>query len=299
MNYRDYYEILGINKNSDKAEMKRAYRKLAMQYHPDQNPDDKEAEEKFKEINEAYQVLSDSEKRAHYDRLGTDYNRYQQGGGKPGGFNWGEYTRGPAAGGVNVDYEDLFGGDFSDFFSQIFGGMGGFGPGQRRRSAQQPQKFETEMIVSLHEIYNGSTRQITINDRRFDVKVPRGAHSGTKLRLRGAGPNKSDVYLKLKVSADPRFDLRGKKLYSEVVIDLYTAVLGGEVKIPTLAGNIMLTIPAGTQSGKTFKIKGRGLPSIKQKGKNSDLFVNIIVEIPKDLSPEERKIFEKLAKSKK
>ena len=217
MNYRDYYEILGVNKNSDNAELKRAYRKLAMQYHPDQNPDDKKAEEKFKEINEAYQVLSDPDKRAHYDRLGSDYNRYQQGGGNPGGFNWGQYTQGGSPGGMNVDYEDLFGGDFSDFFSQIFGGMGGFGGGQRGRSARQPQKYETEMIVSLHEIYNGSTRQININDRKFEVKVPKGAKNGTKLRLKGAGPNQGDVYLILKVSPDPRFDLKGDKLYAEIL----------------------------------------------------------------------------------
>lgn len=292
MNYRDYYQILGVNKTADKNEIKRAYRKLAMQYHPDQNPNNSEAEEKFKEINEAYQVLSDPDKRAHYDRLGADYQSYQQGGGRPGGFNWGQYTQ-PGAGGVHVDYQDLFGGDFSDFFSQIFGGMGGTrqSPGSTRRANP---KYETEMIVSLSEAFTGSTRKISINNRSFDVKIPKGAQNGTKLRLRGAGPNDGDVYLVLKLSPDPRFDYSAGKLSTELKVDLYTAVLGGELKVPTLSGFIMLTIPAGTQPGQVFRIKGRGMPSLKSPEQVGDLYATASIEIPKKLTANEKKLFQQL-----
>jgi curved DNA-binding protein len=306
MDYKDYYEILGVDRKSDSDEIKRAYRKLAMKYHPDHNPDDKQSEEKFKEINEAYQVLSDSEKRAHYDRLGSAYSSWEQ-RGAPGGFNWGEWTRG-APGGMHVEFEgdlgDLFGGGFSDFFSQIFGGFGMGSMGRQGAPRRQvPQKYETEMVISLHEAYNGSTRQVKINDRRFDVKIPKGARSGTKLRLKGAGPQGpggqvSDIYLVVKVSPDPRFDRKGDRLYTDISIDLYTAVLGGEITIPTLSGDVVLQIPPGTQPDQRFRLKGRGMPNLKQKSKHGDLFANIEVELPKKLTPQQRKLFEQLAKLK-
>jgi curved DNA-binding protein len=306
MDYKDYYEILGVDRKSDSDEIKRAYRKLAMKYHPDHNPDDKQSEEKFKEINEAYQVLSDSEKRAHYDRLGSAYSSWEQ-RGAPGGFNWGEWTRG-APGGMHVEFEgdlgDLFGGGFSDFFSQIFGGFGMGSMGRQSAPRRQvPQKYETEMVISLHEAYNGSTRQVKINDRRFDVKIPKGARSGTKLRLKGAGPQGpggqvSDIYLVVKVSPDPRFDRKGDRLYTDISIDLYTAVLGGEITIPTLSGDVVLQIPPGTQPDQRFRLKGRGMPNLKQKSKHGDLFANIEVELPKKLTPQQRKLFEQLAKLK-
>jgi curved DNA-binding protein len=306
MDYKDYYEILGVDRKADADEIKSAYRKLALKYHPDRNPGDKSAEEKFKEINEAYQVLSDDEKRAHYDRLGSAYSSWQQ-RGAPGGFNWGEWTRG-APGGMHVEFEgdlgDLFGGGFSDFFSQIFGDFGMGSMGRQGVSRQQvPQKYETEMVVSLHEAYNGSTRQVKINDRRFDVRIPRGARSGTKLRLKGAGPpgprgQASDVYLVVKVSPDPRFDRKRDRLYTDVSIDLYTAVLGGEATIPTMSGDVVLNIPPGTQSGQTFRLKGRGMPDLNQKNKYGDLFAKIQVDIPRKLTSKQRDLFEQLARLK-
>jgi curved DNA-binding protein len=306
MDYKDYYEILGVDRKADADEIKSAYRKLALKYHPDRNPSDKSAEEKFKEINEAYQVLSDDEKRAHYDRLGSAYSSWQQ-RGAPGGFNWGEWTRG-APGGMHVEFEgdlgDLFGGGFSDFFSQIFGGFGMGSMGRQGAPRQQvPQKYETEMVISLHEAYNGSTRQVKINDRRFDVRIPKGARSGTKLRLKGAGPpgprgQASDVYLVVKVSPDPRFDRKRDRLYTDVSIDLFTAVLGGEATVPTMSGNVVLNIPPGTQSGQTFRLKGRGMPDLNQKSKYGDLFAKIQVDIPKKLTSKQRDLFEQLAKLK-
>jgi curved DNA-binding protein len=311
MDYKDYYQILGVDRNSDADEIKSAYRKLALKHHPDRNPGDKSAEEKFKDINEAYQVLSDPEKRAHYDRLGSAYSSWQQRGAQ-GGFDWGEWTRG-TPGGMHVEFEgdlgDLFGGGFSDFFSQIFGGFGGGANPMGRQGRQgvprqqSPQKYETEMIISLHEAYNGSTRQVKINDRRFDVRIPKGTRSGTKLRLKGAGPpsprgQASDVYLVIKVSPDPRFDRNGDRLYTDVSIDLYTAVLGGEVTIPTLSGDVVLNIPPGTQPGQTFRLKGRGMPDLNQKNKFGDLFAKIQVDLPKKLTSKQRELFKQLAKLK-
>lgn len=305
MEYKDYYKILGVDKEADADEIKQAYRKLALKYHPDRNQGDKKAEETFKEINEAYQVLGDAEKRAHYDRLGSAYNNWQQ-GGAPGGFNWEQWMRGSghgsAPGGVRVEYvdnlEDLFGfggGSFSDFFNQVFGGLGGFGGLRQQASRSQPQQYETEMVISLQEAYNGSARQIKINERRFEVKVPKGASTGTKLRLKGAGPGGHDVYLSLKVTPDPRFERKGNRLYTDVVIDLYTAVLGGEVKVPTLSGDVMLKIPGGTQPGRSFRLKGRGMPDLKNPNQRGDLFVGIQIEIPDKLSAEQRRLFSQLA----
>jgi curved DNA-binding protein len=306
MDYKDYYEILGVDRKSDSDEIKSAYRKLALKYHPDRNPDDKQAEEKFKEINEAYQVLSDTEKRAHYDQLGSAYSSWQQ-RGAPGGFNWGEWTRG-TPGGMHVEFEgdlgDLFGGGFSDFFSQIFGGFGMDSMGRQSAPRQQvPQRYETEMVISLHEAYNGSTRQVKVNNRRFDVKIPKGASTGMKLRLKGAGPRGprgqvSDIYLVVKVSPDPRFERKRDRLYTDVSVDLTAAVLGGETVVSTLSGDVVLQIPPGTQPGQTFRLKGRGMPNLKQKTKYGDLFVTIDVELPKKLTPQQRKLFEQLAKLK-
>lgn len=304
MDYKDYYDTLGVSREADGEEIKRAYRKLALEYHPDRNPDDKGAEEKFKEINEAYQVLSDEEKRAHYDRLGSAYHSWQQ-GGAPGGFDWGQwYTDQP--GGVRVEYRDLgdlFGGGmggFSDFFTNIFGGMGGFSTppnvdlrgGPRR---QRPQAYEQEITVSLQEAFSGSSRRVEINGRRLDVRIPAGARTGTKIRMKGVGPNNSDIYLKIKVAADPRFKRKGNDLLTDVNVNLFTAVLGGEVRVATLNGEVMLNIPAGTQPEQQIRLKGKGMPNLKDKTKQGDLFARVKVKIPKKLSDRQKSLFEELS----
>jgi curved DNA-binding protein len=310
MEYKDYYKTLGLTKNAGDDEIKKAYRKLALEYHPDRNPGDAEAEDKFKEINEAYQVLSDPDKRAHYDRLGSAYSNWQGRGGRGGGFDWGDWMYGqPGGGGVRVEYsgnvEDLFGGGgFSDFFSQIFGGMGGMGSFARGQQTQRPrrqvpQKYETEMLIGLHEAFSGSTRQVSINQRSFEVKIPKGAASGTKVRLKGAGPTgpsgePSDVYLVIKVAPDPRFERKKDNLYTEVDLDLFTAVLGGEVQVHTLSGKVVLQIPAGTQPGQTFRLKGKGMPNLKKNSQRGDLMVTVNVQIPKDLSRDQEELFKQL-----
>lgn len=306
MEYKDYYKILGVNRNASQDEIKKAYRKLALQYHPDRNPNDKSAEDKFKEANEAYQVLGDAEKRAHYDRLGSAYSQWQRQGGPQGGFNWGEWTNG-APGGVRVEYsgdmDELFGqmGGFSDFFEQIFGGRrGGFDRGGREAV---PQAYEQPVTISLKEAYEGGTRLMQLDGRRLEVKIPAGARTGTKVRMAGVGPaarggQPSDIYLAVQVADDPRFERRDDDLHTEVETDLYTAVLGGDVRVPTLEKEAVLKIPAGTQPNQTFRLKGKGMPKLKQPTTRGDLYAKIKVNLPKILTTEEKQLFEQLARGK-
>jgi len=304
MEYKDYYQVLGVGRQASKDEIKKAYRKLALQYHPDRNPNNKEAENKFKEANEAYQVLSDPEKRSHYDRLGADYSRWQQTGGR-GGFDWGQWATGQP-GNVRVEYsgdiDELFGqgGGFSDFFQQIFGGMGSFETRGRRSQAARQPAYEQPVTVSLEEAFHGGTRLMQLDGRRLEVKIPAGARTGTKIRMAGAGPatrggQPSDIYLVIQVADDPRFTREGDDLTTEVEVDLYTAVLGGETRVPTLDGQVVLKIPAGTQPGQTIRLKGRGMPQLKNSKVRGDLFARINVRLPKNLTSEERRLFEELA----
>ncbi len=314
MEYKDYYQILGVDRKASEDEIKRAYRKLALKYHPDRNPGDKEAEEKFKEVNEAYQVLSDAEKRARYDQLGDSYTRYQQRGGAPGGFNWDDWFvqqgRGYPGGGVRVemgDLGDLFGGGgFSEFFYRIFGGdpgMGqagrgagpGFSTGRTRTAAPAPVETETE--ISLYEAYHGTTRLVDVDGRRLEVKIPAGARTGTKVRVSdavSAGGRKSDLYLVIKVREDSQFEIQGSDLHTETPIDLYTAVLGGEVTVQTMTGNVILTVPPGTQPGQRFRLAGRGMPKLKDPQEHGDLYVHVKVRLPRKLTDRQKELFQQL-----
>jgi len=309
MEYKDYYRMLGVGRQASQAEIKKAYRKLAMQFHPDRNPNNKEAESKFKEINEAYQALGDPEKRSHYDQLGSEYAQWQR-QGAPGGFNWGQWTTGrPGQGNVRVEYagdmDDLFGqeGGFSDFFQQIFGGLGGVGQPGRIRPARRPA-YEQPVTISLEEAYHGGTRLMQVEGRRLEVKIPAGAGTGTRIRMAGAGPagrgtQASDIYLVVNVAEDPRFTLSGEDLQTEVEVDVVTAVLGGELRVPTLDGDVILKVPAGTQPGQSIRIKGKGLPRLKTNKERGDLFAKIRVRIPKQLTPKQRDLFEKLSNESK
>jgi len=319
MEYKDYYDILGVSRDADEKEIKSAFRRLARKYHPDVNPDDPQAEDRFKELNEAYEVLSDPEKRSKYDRLGADWRRYQQSGGRPGDFDWSQWTTGaPGWGGERVhvqygtpeDLEDLFGGasPFSDFFSQIFGGMGGTGrpsPGGFGYGArpQRGQDFEQEVEISMREAHEGTSRILQKNGRRLEVKIPPGARTGTRVRMAGeggsgaAGGTEGDLYLRVKVAPDPQFERRGDDLYVTVPIDLYTAVLGGQAQVPTLGGPVTLTIPAGTQNGCVFRLRGKGLPLLRQPEQHGDLYAKVEVQLPTDLSPRQQELFEELRRT--
>jgi curved DNA-binding protein len=318
MEYKDYYKLLGVDRKASEDEIKRAYRKLAMQYHPDRNPGDKKSEEKFKEINEAYQVLSDPTKRSRYDQLGDSYTHWQQ-RGAPGGFNWEEwFTPSPGGGSTRVQVEDLEGilggaglGGFSEFFQRIFGGMGDFNTvyrgegGYRRGTAPTPTpSYQQNVTISLQEAYQGTTRRMELDGRQFEVKIPAGARTGTKVRVAetvptGAGKQKGDLYLVIDVAKDPRFERKGDDLYTTTSIDLYTAVLGGEVKVPTISGNVVLSIPEGTQNGQKFRLTGRGMPQLRNPGKRGDLYVTVSIEIPRKLSAKEREAFQELASLRK
>ena len=304
MEYKDYYKVLGIERTASRDEVKKAYRKLAMQYHPDRNPNDKGAEDKFKELNEAYQVLGDEQKRAHYDQLGSAYSQWER-RGAPGGFDWSQWQQAGGPGNVHVEYSgdlgDIFGqgGSFSDFFQEIFGSMGGrqgAATRQRTRSSAAPrQSYQQAVTVSLEEAYHGGTRQVNVDGKRLELKLPAGARDGTKIRMRGAGPGGADIYLVVEVAADPRFTRKGDDLHTKLDIDLYTAVLGGEARVPTLNGSLVLTIPPGSQPGQSIRLKGKGMPSLKSPNQHGDLFAQLNVKIPKKLSAKEKELFAQLA----
>jgi len=295
MEYKDYYKILGVDKNATTEEIKKAYRKLARKYHPDMNPGDKAAEEKFKDINEAHEVLSDPKKRAKYDQIGASWQAYQQQGGA-GGFDWSQWVQG----GINLD--ELFGGGrgrtstgFSDFFEAIFGSMGG------GSFARRGQDYTREVEITLEEAYHGTTRILrTANNRRLEVKIPPGAKTGTKVRIRGEGGRgtgggaSGDLYLRVKVLKHPFLEVEGDDLRTTVAVDLYTAVLGGEVEVPTLKGTLKLKIPPETQNGKTFRLRGQGMPKLNRPDEHGNLYVTISVRLPQRLSAEEKALFRQL-----
>jgi curved DNA-binding protein len=302
MDYKDYYKTLGVERNASEDDIRKAYRKLAMKYHPDRNPNDKQAEERFKEINEAYQVLSDTTKRAHYDRLGSDYSNWQQ-RGAPGDFNWDQYGGG-FPGGVRVDYgdlDDILGGagGFSDFFRTIFGrGAEGAGTGTRTRTRQQPQGYQQELTITLDEAYHGTTRLLQTDGKQKQVRIPAGVRTGSKVRVAGAGPNGLDLYLIVDVQEDKRFERRGNDLHTTATVDLFTAVLGGEAEVETFNGKIKLNVPAGTQPEQVFRLAGRGMPSVKYADEKGDLYVRLKVQIPKYLSPKQRELLEEASRIK-
>ena len=310
MEYKDYYKVLGVDRAASDEEIKKTYRKLALKYHPDKNPDNPEAEAKFKEINEAYEVLGDTKKRAKYDQLGSSYRAWERTGRDPGNFDWSQWASGyPGGGNVRVevgDLGDIFGGGgFSDFFNSIFGGAGAQsagGFGRRARPARRGRDIEQPIAISLSEAYSGTERAIQRDGSRLEVTIPPGSRTGTRVRVSGKGEPGSagsgDLYLRVNVEDDPRFERQRDDLHTQVSVDLYTAVLGGEVKVPTLSGDVLLTIPAGSQPGQTFRLKGRGMPRLRESSKKGDLFAELEVEIPEDLSTRARELFEELANLK-
>ena len=306
MEYRDYYQILGVPRGAPADEIKSAYRKLAMQYHPDRNPGDKQAEDHFKQINEAYQVLSDPKKRSRYDQLGDSYSQWQQ-KGAPGNFDWGQWSGGQAAPGgpgvQQVNLDELFGeGGFSDFFRSIFGDSLG-GQSSRGRSGRSAPALQQPVPISLKEAFTGTTRTLQTDRKRVDVTIPAGVRTGTKIRVPGAGPSRpdgsaSDLYLVMDVADDPFFERDGNDLHTQAGIDVFTAILGGEAQVNTLSGKVMLTIPAGTQSEQVFRVAGRGMPAVKHPQVAGDLYVQVKVQIPRQLSAKQRSLLAEAAKLK-
>lgn len=329
MEYKDYYQTLGVPRSADEKEIKKAFRKLAQQYHPDKNKGDKQAEAKFKEINEAYTVLSDADKRSKYDRFGAQWEQYERAGGRPEDFNWGPWASAGAPGGQGGSYtrtitpeefEQLFGGlgggmsggggGYSSFFDALFGGAGGMGGAAQGRRARrtapggmggfeprQIQPAEVPVKVTLEEAFHGATRMLESSDgSRFEVTIPRGVKSGSRVRIRSGGgqDGQSDIVLVVEVQPHPQFGREGDNLTVKLPLDLYTAVLGGEVQAPTLERPVVLTIPAGTQSGKTFRLRGLGMPHLKHPDQRGDLLAEVQVRVPTHLGERERQLFEEL-----
>jgi curved DNA-binding protein len=293
MDYKDYYKVLGVPRNASADEIRKVYRKLAMQYHPDRNPGDRQAEERFKEINEAYQVLSDEQKRARYDQLGSAYSNWQQRGGSPNDFNWGQWS---GSSGTRVDMSDLndlFGdGTFSDFFRSIFGGAGA------AQTARSAMGNEQPLRITLKEAFEGATRQITTEKRKVQMRIPAGVKDGSRVRVAGAGPQGGDLYLIVDIEADDRFEREGDDLHTTASVDVFTAILGGEAEVETMTGKVRLSIPAGTQPGQLFRIAGRGMPPLKNSHPKGDLYVRLKVQIPKYLSSKQRELLEEAARIK-
>jgi DnaJ-class molecular chaperone len=327
MNFKDYYSILGVPKNAAEKDIKSAYRKLARKWHPDANPQNtKEAEEKFKEISEAYEVLGDPEKRKKYDVLGPNWQQASRQAEQQRRYH------------TNVDGQefefDLGEGGapsgFSDFFDMFFSGIG------RRQTAQGPglsrrgQDLETTIDLGLRDVYGGGTQAVSLQvedlcprchgsgtqggrlcpqchgtgrvliNKRFEVTIPKGIGDGQRIRLAGqggaginGGPN-GDLHLIVKLRDDPTYKRKGDDLYVDLPVSIYDLVLGGEVSVPTLSGHVAMTIPAGTQNNRLLRLSGRGLPQVKGKG-TGDQYVRLIGQLPQNLSDKEKKLFKELS----
>lgn len=336
MDYKDYYKILGVARGASADDIKKAFRKLARKYHPDVNPGDKKAEERFKEINEAYEVLSDADKRKKYDTLGPNWQE-QFGPGFSNGRR--TYSYGGTGRGTPFEF-DPSGAGFSDFFEALFGrnntagtrgNNGSFGRDMRRRAGEN---IEQPVEVTLQEAYLGGTRTFNIQstevcptcqgtgetsgrvcptcsgqgmvprNKRIQVKIPAGVDNGSKIRVAGEGQPgigggpRGDLYLVITVKTDPTFERKGDDLYTDVDVELVKAMLGGEVPVPTPDGKrLMLTIPAETQNNRTFRLGGKGMPRLRGEG-SGNLFARVRVVLPMQLSVEERALFEQLARGR-
>jgi curved DNA-binding protein len=310
MEYKDYYKILGVPRSATEKDIKAAFRKLARKHHPDMNKGDAKAEARFKEINEANAVLSDPEKRRQYDALGPDWERFRTGGGA---------GPRPAAGGggVHVDFggQDVSG--FSDFFRTIFGGgfgrAGGgggfegadveemFGRGARRGTLP-PEDVEGEVELTLDEVLKGTTRGVRVGDSRgsrtVEVKIPPGVREGSRVRAAGEGggegPERGDLYLRVRVAPHPFLERKGDDLQVTVTVPLTTAVLGGEVEVPTLEGPVGIKVPPGSRPGRALRLRGKGLPRLEARGERGDLLAVLGVDLPQNLTDREKEIFEEL-----
>lgn len=347
VDFKDYYKLLEVERSADEATIRSAFRKAARKNHPDVNPGDKGAEERFKEVNEAYEVLSDPDKRKMYDRYGEDWQRYRDagytgdeppfstGGGSSrgtGGQDFGSWFSGQQGGSGYTTFDDSDDG-FSDFFQTMFGGSRRRASREYTQAAPRPrrgQDLDADVEVSFNEAFNGTTRQFDVQSQEscphcggtgvirgqecpgcdgtgvvpkrktIEVRIPKGVATGSRVRVANqggpgaaGGPN-GDVYLVVNVRPDPRFEREGNDLRTEIDLPLYTAVLGGETTVTTPTGKVALTIPAGTQQGKVFRLRGQGMPKLKSPESRGDLLARVNVQVPEDLTDRERELFAEL-----
>jgi curved DNA-binding protein len=312
MEVKNYYQTLGVNKNASQEEIKKAFRKLARKHHPDVNPGDAAAEERFKEINEAYEVLGDEDKRQKYDRFGTQWRQYERAGGQPEDFDWNQWQSARQSPGGDRTYtrtvspeefEEMFGGTagggFSDFFETLFGGRGAPGGVNYERRDYQPRPrqgrdMEHPIQVTLQEAFHGGTRSLQFDDGRvIEADIPPGVRTGSRVRLSGMaepgsyGGEAGDLYLKVEVLPDDRFQREGDDLKISLPVDLFTMLLGGTVKVPTIDKTVSLTIPEGTPNGKVFRLRGLGMPKLRNPKERGNLYAAVEAVLPDHLSSAE------------
>lgn len=297
---KDYYKILGISKDAGIEDIKKAYRKLAVKYHPDKNPGNKQAEEKFKEVNEANDVLSDPEKRKKYDRFGENWQQFE----KAEGFGTqGHYGAGHGNQTMNEeDFQNMFGGgNFSDFFSGMFGNRSRRQGEPFGKGAYQGQNYEAETELSLEEAFHGTGRQLNVNGKLLNLKLKPGIKDGQILKLKGKGGQginggpAGDLFLTVKIASHPVFERKGDDLYSDLHIDLYTSILGGKAEVRTLGGILKIDIPEETQNDRVFRLRGKGMPHYGHTQTYGDLYVKVKVDLPTKLSSKEKALFRELA----
>jgi curved DNA-binding protein len=305
VDYKDYYQVLGVPKSATEKDIKQAFRKLARKYHPDVNPGDRGAEQKFKEINEAHEVLSDPEKRRKYDQLGANWKQYEQYARRPG-------AGGPGFGGFRVDLGGG-GGGFSDFFRTFFGGGidleelfgqaggGGFRSSTRREEPRAGRDVNVGVEITLEEAYHGTTRRLSLDGASsgaFEVRIPPGVKEGSRVRVSGKGErarsgSAGDLYLEVKVVPHALYRRDGDNLHVDVPVTFAEAALGAEIEVPTLSGRARIRVPAGSQTGRLMRLKGKGMPALKG-GEPGDLFAKLLVVVPKELQPRELELVKEL-----
>lgn len=294
MDYKDYYKVLGVDKKASQEDIKKTYRKLAVKFHPDKNPGDKKSEEKFKEINEAYDVLGDAEKRKKYDDLGENWQQYQQRGAPNNNQQYYNPQGGSPFGGE---------GGFSDFFESFFGGgSSGFG-GSRQRSTRKVkgEDYQAETTITLEEAFHGTTRQINLSTQKLNLKLKPGIADGQILRMKekgapgiNGGPD-GDLFITIHIQKHHLYERKGDDLYFDQPLDAYTAILGGKLSVQAIDKPLNINIPAGTDSGKTFRLKGMGMPLEKDATQRGDSYVRVMITVPKHLSAEDRELLSTLA----
>ncbi|MBU2945467.1 DnaJ C-terminal domain-containing protein [Zobellia uliginosa] len=303
MDYIDYYKVLGITKSASEKDIKKAYRKMARKYHPDVNPNDATAEKKFKEINEANEVLGDPEKRKKYDQYGKDWMHAEQ-------FEKAKAQQRSSRGSTGQGArQDFGGGDFSDFFESMFGGSGGFSQGGYsagggRQTRFRGQDLNAELRLNLRDAYKTQKQTLTVNGKNIRLTIPAGIENGQTIKIpghggvgRNGGP-KGDLYLKFIIDNNTSFKRDGNNLYKDVEVDLYTAILGGEITVDTFDGKAKLKIKPETQTGTKVKLKGKGFPIYKKEGQYGDLYITYNIQTPTNLSDKEKELFKQLASFK-
>lgn len=303
MEFIDYYKLLGLNKNASAQEIKKAYRKLARKHHPDLNPNDQEAQNKFQQINEAHEVLSDPEKKKKYDKYGKDWKHadaFEKAGYDPRQQQYQQSTAGQQGFGDQQNYGEYSEEEFSEFFNSMFGGGGFSGGGGRTKF--KGQDFNAELRLNLTDVFRSQKHTLTVNGKQIRLTIPAGIENGQTIKIKGHGGKgmnggpKGDLYITFNILNNTPFKRDGSNLYKEVELDFYKAILGGEITVDTFDGKVKLKIKPETQNGTKVKLKGKGFPVYKKEGQFGDLYISYRVKMPEKLTQKEKELFEKLAK---